>query len=300
MVVVSIAWVTNDRSDFLFFIYCAHTQTLPACGTYGPAQWVNARQNALTTLSYGGPALDITEIGSFIPFLLYGCMPANATGSDGTVITFMYNALGLVTQWQSSSAASFTATYLELAPGTGTWLNTVEIINPSHQPPVMSYVARYDAEHRIVGLIISEKKRIVQQIEGNTNWHYNSPLFYRPSEVDYGQYGVIAEIHVFTYDYYGNENVSLITSMNLTVQALSLPDVFTHYQYFYNINNTQITKICTNTCAKNQVDFYYDALSRIIGIKELSTGNLSFVHYNAKGQVEVVAHNGKTWTFGYQ
>jgi len=85
--------------------------------------------------------------------------------------------------------------------------------------------------------------------------------------------------------------------MNLTVQKLSQPEVFTHYQYFYN-NNTQITRICANTCATSQIDFSYDALSRIIGVKE-SSGNQTVVHYNTAGQAEVVAHNGKTWNLSY-
>jgi len=148
-------------------------------------------------------------------------------------------------------------------------------------------------------LLFPKKKRHAEQIDGNTNWHYNSPLFYRASEIDYGEYGVIAEADTFDYEYYGDENTTFaITSMNLTVQIINQPNpVFTHYQYFYN-NNTLISHICVNSCAKNQTEYYYDALSRIIGVKETG-GNLSFVHYNAAGQAEVVAHNGKTWDLSY-
>jgi len=149
---------TKSFVAFFLFVSCAYHQSLPVCGTFGPTQWLNAKQNTISTLQYGGPILDINDNDAFIPYLLYGCQPVNATGSDGSLVTFAYNAEGLVTQWQSG-ASSYVATYIELAPGTGTWIHTVDVKDPSQPRPVSSYVARYDANHRIVGLIISEKKK---------------------------------------------------------------------------------------------------------------------------------------------
>jgi len=279
--------------QLIFFFACVVVinSQLPTCGTFVPTKWVNAPQNSLTTLTYGAPTFDISN-AKYMPYL-YGCKPQSAT-SDGYTVSYTYNAQGLVTNWNSNNNnASFIATYIELATGTGYWINTIEINLNGPSPLHHNLVARYDADHRIVGLITSEEKRSVQQIDGNTNYHYNSIIFNRPSEVDFGWHGYIEEEHLYTYTI--NQD-STISTMNKTVQKFGLPDVAFFYEYLYN--STQLMTICTNKCTNNRVDFSYDKLNRLSGIKE-SVGIQSTILYNDAGQVQTVTINNKKWTLTY-
>jgi len=279
--------------------------TLPACGTYTPAQWFNEITNDQITLEFGTPPLNSDIV---IPYL-YGCKPKTAKSATQT-LNFGYTPAGLLSYCYSPTS-SVNVTYFQPPNDTNYYFfsatyktNTAVTLNTftdSNQRIVTIETSAFYNSGQVMKRDLSTyyksegflKRNILAPL-GDLNYYYQGPYLYLASTLNVAWNGIEQVTYLYNYLLDGNNRR---VAMNVTTQLFQDPPFYITYDFHYTTNGL-IDYYCVNSCNSAKVVFGYDSLNRLVNTTS-GLETLLSIMYDPNGNAVTVQSGGVVWTLTY-